>query len=396
MTLFLNIGVEQLHSIEELDVAYNCISKGEALSSLSSLTHLVKLNLEFNPISYGKDYRHVVLQRVSPSINRKKVCGLPLIHFLCRNKIVCLFQFQLDNKPLSAVDIALVGTITAMYINPPLILIKGDETPATASVPSAGQFKNDNSRLAVPSPLLLNSSFEAVSVTPTTPSSSLSTMKRRKASRMREVEIADSVHRFSEGTTAEAAITEPVENNGNMGHLQTKQQVEELRRVFGQENWLTSQAGNQVRLLLGWQDVGSTSDSEAVATEAIKNDCVVVLESESEPNIPYESGSPLSHSKDDEDSDDLYVFVVQRQINNSENLEERLFTVSATYLCEKDVLNGATIVCWKRSSLQTLTLLQTTSSTVKVQFSFNSLASNEPIYVMEQEDYQVNYNLNFF
>ena len=29
-------------------------------------------------------------------------------------------------------------------------------------------------------------------------------------------------------------------------HLTTKQRLEELRRTFGQENWLHSQAGNQV------------------------------------------------------------------------------------------------------------------------------------------------------
>lgn len=71
--------MEQLHSLEELDVAYNCISNGEALSSLSFLTHLVKLNLEFNPVSYVKDYRLVVLRRVSSSVNRKKVIDPSLI-----------------------------------------------------------------------------------------------------------------------------------------------------------------------------------------------------------------------------------------------------------------------------------------------------------------------------
>lgn len=70
----LPTGIEQLHSIEELDVAYNCISNGEAVSSLSFLTHLVKLNIEFNPLTYVKDYRLVVLRRVSASVNRKKVC----------------------------------------------------------------------------------------------------------------------------------------------------------------------------------------------------------------------------------------------------------------------------------------------------------------------------------
>lgn len=71
--MFLSSGVEQLVSLEELDVAYNCISSGEALSALSFLPHLVKLSLEFNPLSYVKEYRLVVLRRVSSGVNRKKV-----------------------------------------------------------------------------------------------------------------------------------------------------------------------------------------------------------------------------------------------------------------------------------------------------------------------------------
>ncbi len=71
-------------SLEELDVAYNCISSGEALSALCSLTHLIKLSLEFNPISYVKDYRQVVLRRVSSGINRKKVFLKMTLHHQTR------------------------------------------------------------------------------------------------------------------------------------------------------------------------------------------------------------------------------------------------------------------------------------------------------------------------
>ena len=39
-------------------------------------------------------------------------------------------------------------------------------------------------------------------------------------------------------------------NFANKGeHLTTKQRLEELRRTFGQENWLHSQAGNQVNIV---------------------------------------------------------------------------------------------------------------------------------------------------
>lgn len=66
-----------------------------------------------------------------------------------------------------------VGTMAALYVNPP----KGEEIPSS----------NGND----PSPVLFTyTSYD--SITPTTSSASLSAVKRRnKASRMREVEIAD-------------------------------------------------------------------------------------------------------------------------------------------------------------------------------------------------------------
>ena len=66
-------GLEELTSLEELDVAYNCITTSEAVSSLCSLPQLVRLCLEMNPISYSKEYRLIVLRRVSTAVNKKRV-----------------------------------------------------------------------------------------------------------------------------------------------------------------------------------------------------------------------------------------------------------------------------------------------------------------------------------
>lgn len=73
MTRLKFIGIEQLGSLQELDIAYNCIANGEALTALCSLPHLMKLCLESNPISYSKDYRLMVVRRLSTAVNKKKV-----------------------------------------------------------------------------------------------------------------------------------------------------------------------------------------------------------------------------------------------------------------------------------------------------------------------------------
>ena len=66
-------GLEHLCALEELDVGYNCISKHNALLPLSSLPNLYDLRLDFNPISFGKEYRIVVVQRCCTAVNKKKV-----------------------------------------------------------------------------------------------------------------------------------------------------------------------------------------------------------------------------------------------------------------------------------------------------------------------------------
>ena len=274
-----------------------------------------------------------------------------------------------------------------------------------------------------PSPSSVKTSNSS-SVTPAN-QLSLSAVKRRKSNRMREVEIADP--QILSSTDPEAflkpdqnavvstaeALTTPSEQSSSsidVGHLTTKQRVEELRRVFGQENWLTSQAGNEVRLLLGWQetetqfkqqstnngtDVKFPVQEEKTAEVLGKDDSIVVLESESSLNISSEDNCIIASQDDsnDEETDDLHIFVVQRQIN-SECQEERLMTISAAYLCEKDSLSGQTLSCWKRSSLQCMTVLQQSCKSrpiVRVQLTFYSAFrnSNEPVYDMEQEDFNV-------
>lgn len=74
--------------------------------------------------------------------------------------------------------------------------------------------------------------------------------KRRRPVRMREAEIVDS------NLAAPISLVDetPQPLNEDEEHLATKQQLEELRRTFGQDNWLHSQAGDQVRQLLGWEE----------------------------------------------------------------------------------------------------------------------------------------------
>jgi hypothetical protein len=355
---------------------------------------------------------------------------------------------------LNSIDKDAVGTMAALYsIQPELSgswsaprLLQQQQTTVVISAvddaieenaqqslnPDGSETQNsfNNSGRLRPSPTSVKPS-NSPSVTPINPLT-LSAVKRRKASRMREVEIADpqivpptdrdAFLKPDQNTVVSIteALTTPLEQpppSTDSGHLTTKQRVEELRRVFGQENWLTSQAGNEVRLLLGWQetetkfkqqstnngtDVKSPLQEVKTAENSLgKDDAIVVLESESGLNVSAEDDSIIASQNDsnDEETDDLHIFVVQRRIS-SECPEERLMTISAAYLCEKDSLSGQTLSCWKRSSLQGMTVLQkscTSRPIVRVQLTFYSAFrnSNEPIYDMEQDDFNVIFIISF-
>ena len=330
-------------------------------------------------------------------------------------------QFLLDEQPLSVAEKEVVGTMAALYSGhqefDDLRNLPRYSQQITVSITDEPNEENSIHQIPLPSGNEISSSCKkhnpspirthnSASITPVTPST-ISTAKRRKASRMREVEILDTgLQQNNAFLTPEWLGTAPSEGeNSSTGHLTTKQRVEELRRTFGQENWLSSQAGNEVRMLLGWQESATILHDKCInnvqpvaevigtTTEAIKDDAVVVLELDRE-QCTSEISTAINDSKEEEseESDDLHIFVVMRHFNSSQ--EERLLTITAAYLCEKDTLNGQTLQYWQRSKLQSMTILQESSPScqfVKIQLSFSSSfrGNSEPIYSMELDDFTV-------
>lgn len=335
-----------------------------------------------------------------------------------------------------------------LHTQPAVVVSVADEFPnESASVAytpesSTSEFQHSSSNLSTTklgqsSLFARKLSSESCNLAPGMTPSSFSATKRRKGNRMREVEISE----YAEPVTttespnpslkaemvksASPDLTKPVVDPE---HLTTKQRVEELRRTFGQENWLTSQAGNEVRLLLGWQEalvdhttdpintnfiagVGELESETSEATNSVKDGSIIILgdSNEETSSVHHLHLNQRALAIDDEvETDDLCVFVVQRQLD-SESQEERLLTVSEVYLYEKDALSGQTLFSWKRSSLQTVTVLDppecSSRSVVRVKFSFlhafcRNSGSDEITYVMEQDDFsvpiiQIYRNLNF-
>ena len=375
-------GLEELTSLEELDVAYNCITTSEAVSSLCSLPQLVRLCLEMNPISYSKEYRLIVLRRVSTAVNKKRV-NYYFLNFNWKNQTNCCVQFHLDGKELSVAEKDSVGTMAALYTN--------QYQPATVEI----IVDHEESIMA--------RSFPATPVAPGGSGSlTQSAMKRRKASRMREVEIVDTDEPSGGGQTVQVlqtpvpvtpTVTDTPQSDGE--HLMTKQRLEELRRTFGPD-WMHSQAGHQVRQLLGWETLEPLHASPLLAVPQGHQQQVEELQEEEEEPQPLESSS--STVAEGEEEDDLNVFVVQRQLIDQDDVIERLLTVSTDFVREKDSLSGQTICSWHRSTIQSLSVLLTGPS-IRFQFVFHNHHSSparqaNAIWIMEENDFTVP-NLQF-
>ena len=340
-------------SLEELDVAYNCITTSEAVSSLCSLPHLVRLCLEVNPISYSKDYRFVVLRRVSTAVNKKR--------------------FQLDGRELSQPEKEVLGTMAALYLNqhqPTVveIVIQAEESSSVVAT-----YRTPSNFPATP----VNGS----SLTQSAPRS------KRKASRMREVEIVDTeddVKPLEQHSPVVEPAT-PITDGEN--HLLTKQRLEELRKTFGPD-WMHSQAGNQVRQLLGWETLEPSIHASPVLAEPRQ------LNVDKEEEEEEEQLHPLESTVEEEDADDdLHVYVVQRQSVDGDSVE-RLLTVSADFIREKDSLSGQTICSWHRSTVESLSVLVTGSSSIRFQFVFHNHHSSparqaNAIWIIEEGDFTV-------
>ena len=384
-------GLEELSGLEELDVAYNCLSSSESLSCLCSLPALVRLCLEFNPVSYSKDYRVLVVRRISTAINKKK--------------------FLLDGQPLSGPEKDAVGTMASLYSavattsghhhrrefwSPP---VRGQAVTAAAEETVTQDAERvlaslDDSSVLTESPVNHSGSFSSGPL-------SLSAQKQRKrASRMREVEIVEEppvpvIPSHQPETTTSAAV-----GPSNGDHLTTKQRLEELRRTFGQDNWLHSQAGNEVRQLLGWQEVSegvqqlqpqlSREEAEIVVlqTDVVADNPPADPRSTPSPlTIPPEEGPPET----EEEEADVHVFLVRRCGAQEDDGQDRLLTVSEVAVAEKDSLSGRTLASWKRSGLQSITPSSPFASggIVRFQMQFQQRAGpgQPPVYSMDDSDF---------
>ena len=162
----------------------------------------------------------------------------------------------MDGQHLNAVEKDAVGTMAVIYTSMQLNNYYEHASPQPHHIGTVSSLRvridegtPNEEVVACGNQTPLSNSVETSIRLPSSASKLTLSAKRRKSIRMREAEIVDAgLHPPS----VELDLTP--QNLGDDEHLATKQRLEELRKTFGQDNWLHSQAGDQVRQLLGWNE----------------------------------------------------------------------------------------------------------------------------------------------
>ncbi|GAB0097309.1 Serine/threonine-protein kinase 11-interacting protein [Sergentomyia squamirostris] len=212
-------GVSCLDGLYELDVGGNFLIDHSSLLPLCTLAALRYLNLRGNPLSFHPKHREAT------------------VRYLHGN--TASIKFVLDSDHLSKHE----KTLTGAYSSYHPILMRSMASESSWSIQSKRSNHNEGSSVATS--LGSTSSFPINPETlPMDRSIVESTSSHRKL-RVRKAQIADHPEAKSNLTNIEATI-----GAGSKEHLKTKEQIENLRKQFG-DSWLHREGANMVKSVIG-------------------------------------------------------------------------------------------------------------------------------------------------
>ncbi|XP_037024517.1 serine/threonine-protein kinase 11-interacting protein isoform X2 [Bradysia coprophila] len=392
-------GISSLDSLSELDVSGNCILDHSSLLPLSSLINLSYLNLHGNPLSFHPSHRQITAK--------------------CLHKNTSSVKFVLDMQPLSKAEKALAGTktLSAKFL-PGLFRSSGRSTPTRSAdqrTPSSSVGSSRSNRLDE-----ITDGNEMI----------VSRSSQKKNVKKRPAEIAD----INDDSAKEKTAAKSINFEGNKDHLETKRQIESLRKQYG-DGWLHSQGASMVHEVLGIKsdNIERSYSSEQMLQSLLEESGAVPPKSDdcltSTPNIstvatssadldvsidnPTDDASAYISSNNtcenvtvtEEQSDayqtatdlsDIYAQSCQSEnvISDTEDNEvhyivcveptdiEMILVVSDISMKEKNVTNGRTKNRWNLTSLESCDRIK--SDVLRLNFDTIKKDRKERIYRVEE------------
>uniref|UniRef100_V9II16 Serine/threonine-protein kinase 11-interacting protein n=1 Tax=Apis cerana TaxID=7461 RepID=V9II16_APICE len=196
-------GLQNLECLTELDLSYNCVMEHLSLWPLEKMSALLWISLEGNPLSYHPKYRLLAIKHLHPCLSNSK--------------------FVLDHVPLSKSEKEIIAENRLFAIKSKLLTNKFHT--------SMSDSLNSSSLFASTSELAGSNNMDK------------SFSKSKKKSNIKEAIIADVEQEKKELKT----------ETTSKGHLETKKQILEIRKKYGEDKWLSSHAGTFVQDIMGLQ-----------------------------------------------------------------------------------------------------------------------------------------------
>ncbi|XP_055682444.1 serine/threonine-protein kinase 11-interacting protein isoform X1 [Lutzomyia longipalpis] len=259
-------GVSCLDGLYELDVGGNFLIDHSSLLPICTLAALRYLNLRGNPLAFHPKHREATAR------------------YLHGN--TASIKFVLDISHLSKYEKSLTGAYSSYHP----ILMRSTPTGSAWSIQSRRTNPNEGSSVATS--LGSTSSFQITVEAPLDRSIAESTTSHRKL-RVRKAQISDNPEPKST-----VAHIEATNAGGSKEHLKTKEQIENLRKQYG-DSWLHREGGDLVKSVIG----GFPEDDRGAESIFEKNALVAELYSEpliAEPRLDVKEEAAKQSTPKDE------------------------------------------------------------------------------------------------
>ncbi|XP_012253946.2 serine/threonine-protein kinase 11-interacting protein isoform X2 [Athalia rosae] len=396
-------GLQGLDFLSELDLSYNCLTEHSVLWPLESMSALLWISLEGNPLSYHPKHRLLSIKHLHPSIADSK--------------------FVLDHILLSKVERQVVNENRFFSIRPTRFSSGDDLSSLTSSV------RSDLTSTSIETTMFTESMIQSQYSDP--PESVRSSKGRKKTNVTVAVIAGDDCDK--DEITLSSSIASSIETS--MDHLETKKQIVALREKFGADNWLHSHAATFVQEIMGMQNtsrplLSSTpvtmtpidtprvttiydSSTSKLDTSTLPVDASVEIESigkfgenKESLDIPDEKEKDISDKTDllvskivevttdsqlqseglyDPDEEEGDIYIVQKKKTRDET-EELFLIVTPKNIKEKDSITRRVICRWATNTVLSCVMGRGETTSVDIIFDTSRRDRQNRTYFMEPHD----------
>ncbi|XP_076231714.1 uncharacterized protein LOC143177580 isoform X2 [Calliopsis andreniformis] len=392
-------GLQNLVCLTELDLSYNCLMEHSILWALEKMSALLWISLEGNPLSYHPKHRVLCMKYLRACLNNSELI--------------------LDHLPLSRSQKQSIG------LNK-ILATKSDQSASNEFLASVSNSLNSNHLSASSS----TSTFYEFIAGKSTNNVDKGLSKSKKKSNVKEAVIADDEQGKKESNVPSSIHSSYLETSKD--HLEIKKQILALREKFGEDRWLSSQAGVFIQDIMGLQsssystlspdsvakaldDTNSMISTQDSATYAISStqtateenpECLIKKNSET--NKDREEEAVVSNEEEiisevavindtvqtlvnipeplydpEKETGDLYL--VQKKKDDNE-LEELLLIITLDDIKERDAVTGKVKCSWSTSSVLSCVLGRSEPITVDIIFDTTRENRQNRRYFVEPDD----------